>query len=120
MAIQYEDLLNEKAGKFGASATAVDFAQKAMDSCNYTLDDIRTEVGISVDRIDTNEDTIALDQQRYQGCISMGMDYYLCMLIQYQVQSLQVIEKAYREKLKATRRAYLMTQDVHGPKGDLT
>jgi hypothetical protein len=120
MAIQFEDLLNAKANKFGASATSVDFQQKAMDSCNYVLDDIENSVGIATSRIDTNEDEIDLDQQKYEGALSCGMDYYLCLLLQYQVQSIDRLWAIYERKLSAARRVYLSTESVYGPRGDMT
>ena len=120
MAIEFANLLLQKVRKFGASETSVDFQQKALDSFNYCLDDLENEAGVATTRITNVTDSVDLDSQAYEGTISLGIDYYLSMYAEYRVESRSELKEAYQRKLATARRTFLSTEDVYGPRGDMS
>ena len=120
MSIQFSDLLSAKARKYGGSATGVQFRQQAEDACNYTLDDIERIVGVSTTRIDQDNEEIALDQQKYQGLISLGMDFYMQDNAEFTTQALAGIEKRYDRMMSDVRRVYVASQNPKGIRGDMS
>lgn len=122
MSIKAQNLLDQKARKFGASAESIDFQQIILDSINYVLDDIENmSAAASAPRITAiagTGGTIDLDQQTYQGTISLGMDFYLQDMSQYQIQSLTGVEDRYRRKLAELQTNYYKSIDMNIKFGD--
>jgi len=120
MTIEFHDLLDQKALKYGASAESPDFQQILIDAGNYTLDDIENIIGVSTTRIDSVEAQIDLDQQLYQSLLSLGVDFYMQDLAQYTVQGLEGIEARYNRKMDTIRRRYRASQTPRGVRGDMS
>lgn len=120
MSIRFQDLLSEKARKYGASEEAEQFQQVCIDACNYTLDDLENDVGISTTRISHIDQTIDLDAQKYSGVLSVGVDFYIQDFGQYKVFNQDTLTGWYQRKLALARRTFLGTEDVYGMRGDMS
>ena len=74
MSINFYDLLEKKARKYGASAESPTFQQLVIDAGNAVLDDMENEIGVSTTRIDAVNEEIDIDEQLYENLMSQGMD----------------------------------------------
>jgi len=120
MGIEFHDLLDRKARKYGASAESPTFQQLVIDSGNSVLDDFENRIGVGTTRIDSVEAEIPLDAQLYENTLSIGMDFYIQGEAQYTIESLPAIEARYDRKLNQVRRKYRASQTPRGVRGDMS
>ena len=118
MSIKVQDLLTQKARKFGFSENTADTQQIILDSVNYVLDDIENRVGIATTRVTGIGSEIDLDQQTYQSLISIGVDFYLQDISEYTIQSLAGVEDRYNKKLADAQSSYYRSIDMNMKFGD--
>jgi hypothetical protein len=64
-------------------------------------------------------ETIALDQQTYQGLISLGLDYYISDQGQWTIQGLDGVERKYKDKLKTVQMRHQQTLSLKYKFGDV-
>jgi len=113
MSIKVQNLVDQKARKYGASAEDVNFQQIMLDAINYVLDDIENKpAAASAPRVTGIGGTIALDAQQYQSLISLGVDFYLQDMSEYSIQSLAGVEQRYKEKLNTAQVTYYKSIDL--------
>jgi len=100
VSISVQELLTQKARKFGKSEAADDFQQIFLDAFNYVLDDLENRAQVSTDRITYTYEEVDLDKQLYSGTLSIGLDYYIQLNHQYSTEDLNALERRYEDKLR--------------------
>ncbi|NIQ76089.1 MAG: hypothetical protein GWN80_11470 [Gammaproteobacteria bacterium] len=103
MAIKVQDLLSEKARKFGASESSTDFQQLFVDCLNYALDDIDETLGLATSRVTSTSGSIDVDQPQYRGLISFGLDFYIADQGEWAIQPSGNLERRWKDKLAMTQ-----------------
>ena len=119
MAIKINSLLNEKAGRFGASQASAPFQQQFLDNLAYVLDHIDNRLGLSTSRPVSTSAEIDLDEQMYRGTIAMGLDYYFGLDGQWQVKSDTEMRMAFEDALRSLLMRYQKTLDLGAKLGDV-
>jgi len=119
MAIAVENLLEEKARKFGANKSSIDFQQIVVDSTNYVLDDIENITGQTTNRITSYSSTVDLAQQLWQGTLSYGLDLYINDQGEWMIQPTSMSWDRYYDKIKTAYMRYLKTLDLKSKFGDV-
>lgn len=119
MSIKVQNLLAEKARRFGASASSADFQQIFLDAINYALNDIDEALGITTDEVTGTSGTIDLDSQQYKLLIAYGIDVYMADMGAWSVSPDGDLRAKWREKLTTRLVNYLKEQDVKGGLGDV-
>lgn len=119
MSFPMENLLEEKARKFGASKSSIDFQQIVIDSANYVLDDIQSRAGVATTRLVSYSEDIDLDQQLWQGVLSYGLDLYIGDQGEWMIQPTTMSWDRYYDKLKTAEMRYLKSLDLDSKFGDV-
>ena len=112
MSIAVDTLLLEKAKRFGASIESEDFQTQFLEAVNYTLDDIDERCGLTTTTVTTTSATIALDRQRYQQVLSMGIDWYLASMGEWTVKLPETLQAQYENKLRSVDMQRLRALDL--------
>lgn len=119
MSIQVQDLLTSKSRKFGASEESVQFQYVFLDALNNVLGDIENVVGEATSKVSRASETIDLDEMDYRQVMSIGLDFYIGESAEYTVQSLESLERKYKNALRVAHSIYFVDQSPDGILGDL-
>lgn len=112
MGIQATDILANKAVKFGASESSAMFQRVVLDAINQVIDDVANFVEDSVSRIETTNEEIDLDEQKYNGLFDIGVDFYIVGWGEYTIANVDNLERKYYTKLR--HRKSIVQRDDQG------
>lgn len=112
MGIQATDILANKAVKFGASESSALFQRIVLDAINQVIDDVANFVEDSVSRIETTNEEIDLDEQKYNGLFDIGVDFYIVGWGEYTIANVDNLERKYYTKLR--HRKSIVQRDDQG------
>lgn len=120
MSFSVQDLYTDKTHKYGASESSEDFQLKFMEALNYALDDLEAIGRVTVARVDSLEEDISLDEHKFKGVVSSGIDVYLHQYNEYNVMKYDVLSAIYSRKLATAKRLNCEDGAYYGKKGDLS
>ena len=119
MSIEVQTLLSSKARKVGASESSSDFQAIFTDALNFAIGDICQRTDQTIAAVATVDETIALDAQKYQNALSMGLDFYIAENGTWNTQNVDGLRTKYFDQLKWVHTKYLQSIDAGVRFGDL-
>lgn len=111
MSINTQTLLEAKAYKFGAATGSTDFNTLFINAVNYALTDIETQCLVDTTLISDVNTDIDLDQ-KYEPCLSFGIDFYLQQSHLFTVQDFGDVAGLYEQAKRWARHATLVDTDL--------
>lgn len=118
MSINTQELLDDKARKFGTSPDSDVYSQAFMSALRRTIVRLNNKTGMSIVSPDDPSTDIEAEEAHYDT-ISLGIDFYLEDTHLFTTQPLPVKMSEFKDALNESQRVYLQTQNLNRAFGTL-